>query len=704
MRRLLSLRLENIGAHAALDLDLSNVDAGAIVGPNGAGKTTIFRAIRWALYGDTDADALMRDGSQHSRVTLQVEQAGSRWRIIRARQRGKSSTLTLERRESDAWVSLTQRTIAETQQRIEAHVTGMTADQHFATMYAAQSQCGYLAALRPGDRKDLLGQLLGLARWERWRNTAAAHHRGLQTQLAVHDTNAEQLRHQATDLAAVMPDPVDLANELAAAEARVQQAARDVDHALEAQEVRVLVARRDGLRAQMNELRGRKQRALDTQARRAELASILAGSDDVRARFEVLEQERRTHEAAVASHAERARAALRAAEEADERVFRAERAAEDAAGATRRRELTLRAARGDRDRLNAVEDSTCPVCEQALRDEARAKAIAALDQRVALAERDLADARTLEAAADAEVAMAREALVQLPSPPAAPDTNGYDPQAYDAARAAVTHLDRLTGEHNSLGEPEDIETLRAEYEQIRAEWSELPRDAPEAPAVAEARAELAAAQGALSQVQARVARCDSQREQLAGLEQKIRDLEQARPELAADVETWATLTRACSREGAPALILDNAVGDVEAHANETLERLGSPLRVALETQRQTKSGTVSETLAITVSDGAGFHPLARYGGGQQYRVHLALRVGLARTIAGRGGPACEVLLIDEITDLDDEGVTSLGPLLASWPWQVLLVSHDQRLSAALPTRIQITPSPGRAPSSVHVTS
>lgn len=702
MRRLLHIRLENIANHADLTIDLSGVDAGAIVGPNGAGKTTIFRAIRWALYGDADADALLRDHTDRSRVTLEVEQSGSRWRVIRTRQRGKSSTLTLERRDGTDWRSLTQRTIAETQRRIDTLLTGMTADQHYATMYAAQGECGHLASLRPGERKDLLGSLLGLSQWETWRSTASAHHRALESQLVLLDANVAQLQQQHDDLAAAMPDEVALTAARDAANERVERANAGVDTAIAAQKTRADVELRERLGQQMTGLRARKERSLAVEARRVDLAEVLAGADGVRARFKTLDEHRRRYDADMAAHAVRERSARDARDATQDRLARAESAATAATRDAQQRSEALTRARAERALFDADPDPTCPTCEQHLPDQARAAARRTLDAQIAALEANVADVTTTRENADRELEAARLALDNTPVSIATPSMNGHDPQEWEVARHNVEQIDRLTGEHASL-HGEDLAALEAEFLALRDERRKLPREAPDAQSVADARAEVTAATAALRDLEAQVTRYTSQRDTLNGLAKQITKQSADRPELAAAIEAWAVLTRACSREGVPALILDNAVGDIEANANDTLEQLGSPLRVALETQRTTKSDTIAETLDITVSDGGEFHPLARYGGGQRYRVHLALRIGLARAIAGRGGPSCEVLLIDEITDLDEEGKTSLGPVLAAWPGQVLLISHDDQLSNALPTRVQVTPTPGHQPSRVEVT-
>ncbi|MGC4044160.1 MAG: hypothetical protein QM758_10205 [Armatimonas sp.] len=68
------------------------------------------------------------------------------------------------------------------------------------------------------------------------------------------------------------------------------------------------------------------------------------------------------------------------------------------------------------------------------------------------------------------------------------------------------------------------------------------------------------------------------------------------------------------------------------------------MHVRLQTTREAKSKGASaiETLDIILADDMGTRPYELYSGGEAFRVNLALRVALSRTLARRAGAPLQV--------------------------------------------------------------
>ena len=151
---------------------------------------------------------------------------------------------------------------------------------------------------------------------------------------------------------------------------------------------------------------------------------------------------------------------------------------------------------------------------------------------------------------------------------------------------------------------------------------------------------------------------------------------------------------AFSRSGIPALLIDQAVPDLEATANDMLRTLSDgKLGLQIRTQRETGERTMTETLDLIVTNERGERAYESYSGGERTRVDLAVRAALAQLLARRAGARCEMLVIDEPAGLDEEGqdelIECLGRLSEHFA-VILLVTHIERLKDALACRIAVS--------------
>ncbi|MHA6484502.1 sbcc family protein [Paenibacillus sp. strain BS8-2] len=112
---------------------------------------------------------------------------------------------------------------------------------------------------------------------------------------------------------------------------------------------------------------------------------------------------------------------------------------------------------------------------------------------------------------------------------------------------------------------------------------------------------------------------------------------------------YQTLVKAFGRDGIPALIIENAVPQLERIANEILDQMSKGKHyVRFETQRELKSRAgVSETLDIMIGDWTAERPYETFSGGEQLRIDYAIRFALAELLAQRAGSKVEWLTIDE---------------------------------------------------------
>jgi len=155
------------------------------------------------------------------------------------------------------------------------------------------------------------------------------------------------------------------------------------------------------------------------------------------------------------------------------------------------------------------------------------------------------------------------------------------------------------------------------------------------------------------------------------------------------------LARIFGRNGIQALIIENAIPEIEQEANQILGRMSdNGMRVTFRTQRDTKTAGVAETLEIEISDSAGTRKYELYSGGEAFRANFAIRVALSKLLARRAGARLQTLVIDEgFGSQDIEGRDRLIEAIDSIRddfEKILVVTHLDELKEFFPSRIEVT--------------
>ncbi len=184
---------------------------------------------------------------------------------------------------------------------------------------------------------------------------------------------------------------------------------------------------------------------------------------------------------------------------------------------------------------------------------------------------------------------------------------------------------------------------------------------------------------------------------LKDLKVRLKDITTQREELARLVGQYKLLDRAFGKDGVPALLIEQALPEIENRANELLERLSEgTMSVRFATQaafKDKKRDDLKETLDILISDGAGTRDYELYSGGEAFRVNFAIRLALSELLAKRAGARLQTLVVDEGFGSQDaqgrqhliEAINMVKPDFA----KVLIISHIDELKEAFPNRIEV---------------
>lgn len=296
---------------------------------------------------------------------------------------------------------------------------------------------------------------------------------------------------------------------------------------------------------------------------------------------------------------------------------------------------------------------------------------------------------------------------------------GYDPGEHDRARAA-----EFTG-RAAESELRSLEAARAALAPIQREIGELAQACTTlAEQVAQQEGEYETAAQSLAEARAQAP--DLNREEAALLDlqeqenilrsevgaarQRVDVLERQRQrhkvlvaqreELARQAGLYKQLEKAFSKDGVPALLIEQALPQIEAKANEVLDRLsGGNMTVRFVTQSSYKDKRredLRETLDIQISDSAGPRDYEMFSGGEAFRVNFAVRLALSEVLAQRAGARLQTLVIDEGFGSQDamgrqrliEAINLVRPDFA----KILVITHIDELKDAFPNRIEVEKS------------
>jgi exonuclease SbcC len=123
------------------------------------------------------------------------------------------------------------------------------------------------------------------------------------------------------------------------------------------------------------------------------------------------------------------------------------------------------------------------------------------------------------------------------------------------------------------------------------------------------------------------------------------------------------------------------------------------MHLTLETQRDTRSGNVAETLDIKISDTLGTRSYEMFSGGEAFRINFALRIALSKMLARRAGARLRTLVIDEgFGTQDSQGLERLVEVIKAIQHEfakIIVITHLRELKNAFDTHIEVKKDPVR---------
>jgi exonuclease SbcC len=291
---------------------------------------------------------------------------------------------------------------------------------------------------------------------------------------------------------------------------------------------------------------------------------------------------------------------------------------------------------------------------------------------------------------------------------------GYDKAAHQQARAEADKLSHFEEKGRTLTQAEkqiEDEKKRLERESARHNrlLAQTAADREKIAGLEKETAGLAELSARLNQASAAVDDLQRQerfaRDKVAAANQKLSHIvyqakergkqEDKLQQIREALGIYRELQVAFGKKGVQALLIENAIPEIEDEANELLRRMtDGRMQVRFETQREAKSSdSTIETLDIRISDEVGTRDYELYSGGEAFRINFAIRVAISRVLARRAGARLQTLVMDEgFGTQDAQGrerlVEAINAIQDDFE-KIIVITHIDELKDAFPVQIEV---------------
>ncbi len=196
-----------------VEIDFTSFDLACIAGRNGAGKSSILDAITWALFGQARqrGDAIINTQSDNAEVVLVFQYESNLYRVQRTKTEGKTGILELHlaqnggelgvgngQLENLSWKALTERTMRDTQMSLE-DILRLDYDTFVNAAFFLQGKADQFTQQRPGDRKRILANILGLEVWDEFRRRTVEQRKSIESQTSSLDGRLTEINAELAE-------------------------------------------------------------------------------------------------------------------------------------------------------------------------------------------------------------------------------------------------------------------------------------------------------------------------------------------------------------------------------------------------------------------------------------------------------------------------------------------------------------------------
>ncbi len=669
-------------------LDFSTFNLAVITGDNGAGKSSILEALTWAVWEKTRAgssDDLIHQGTHAMWVDFVFEHEGQVYRIFRRRDKKKQSGSNLEFQiqekgkknllDDGSWLSLTEGTLRATQEKI-IKTLKIPYEIFTNSSYLRQGRADEFTIKTPAERKEILGNILGLEEWSHLEDKAKEKLKALTQE-------NDLLSLQLQDAQSALGDKKTVVQNLAKAQ-KEKESLKKVLNTLEAQfkEINARKHEKDIIQEKCDSLRGRykeiaeeiedlKKEIQQKETEKENVLAALKNKENINVQYEQFKKIRLRITSLDEKQAE--------FQELKSAAARIEYAREDVEGKI--------------SKLKTIKN--CPTCLRPMKEKEASEIMKHL--RVEFEKENSTQKKEIETQ-----------IKKL----------GYDEKTHTGLKLELRtlweieeqkrDLDVATEKLKNIEQTQNnlvkrIKTGSVQLKKISVDGKVLKEKLDNLTDIDDKWSNLNTkidySRNVLLNTESIFGALSQQLKELERQEHKATEAQQRLDKIQEEKSIFEQLVLAYSKKGIQAMIIEQAIPMIEEEANLILSK-ASDGRLSLRflTQRAKKTGEeLIETLDIKIRDEQGERDYEMYSGGEAFRINFAVRVALSKFLASRSGVQLKFLCIDEgFGTLDASGredlveaINAIRPDFA----KILVVTHIQEFKDLFPTQILVTKTP-----------
>jgi len=187
---------------------------------------------------------------------------------------------------------------------------------------------------------------------------------------------------------------------------------------------------------------------------------------------------------------------------------------------------------------------------------------------------------------------------------------------------------------------------------------------------------------------------ENQQQKIAQIEQEFKEEQKKLILLATTIDDYYIIATATGKNGIQALLIEEAIPEIEQEANLLLSRLtNNQSHIIIESLRDLKNGGTKETLDIKISDSIGIRPYELFSGGEAFRIDFALRIAISKLLARRAGTSLQTLIIDEgFGSQDEDGLSNIMEAIYKIQddfSKIIIVSHLSAMKDQFPVHFLV---------------
>ncbi len=727
----LKLKLQNFTSYGenVPELDFTSFHMAAISGHNGAGKSSLLDAITWCVWGASragdSADGLIRLGSEKMFVEFSFDLDGHEYTIKRARTKKGGGNTALE-----VWSNshnLTEGTIKATQQKI-IDTLHLTYETFTNSSFIRQGHADEFTTKGPTDRKRILADILGLDHYDKLEEKAKDQAKDLQTKLQlleyqVLEIEAElsQKEEREKNLSEIRKQGEEAGEQLKDLEKLIKtiEDEKQIIHtkvqSLEAQKERYQNIK-DELTSLKSQIDLKKQAQLDFQ-------QILDQKTEIETNYEKIEllQTQKQQLEQKRSDLIKAKDELVQIEKI---ISDRENKRKDAISEV---ELKIKALTTESEthkhQIDQLKNqkTICPTCNQPIGEGKNKELITHNSSLIARNQQELTTLETtlkkyqsiiLPEIAQAEkkgaeVKILEEATKDYSTISTELISLDHYKDLYlklsQAEIAVKTHTEAVTDlEKIYESKQKELEKAADFEEQLNIFLSKLSEIEQQLKAQNQIHEEL---QEKVMELRSKYGEANQLVSRTKQLEELFKTKHAEKSKLTKEKEIYEELSLAFGKKGIQAMIIENAIPEIEEESNNLLDKLTEGrMKIRLDTQKETKTKVAGldgkkehatvETLDIVISDEMGERAYELYSGGETFRVNFAIRLAISKLLAHRAGAKLQFLVIDEGFGTQDAPgrarlVEVLDTIKADFE-KIVVITHIEELKAEFPTRIEVS--------------